>query len=78
MSNNRDDKSKELSELSLEETFSAVENVINRMQNDSIPLEESFKYYEEGIRLLKHGNEYIDNIEKQIQILSKEEQDDDI
>lgn len=78
MNNKQDDNSKEISELSLEETFGAIEDVIGRMQNDSIPLEESFNYYEEGIKLLKHGNEYIDKIEKQIQILSTEEQDDEI
>lgn len=67
-----------LEDMTLEQTFAAVEEVITHLQNDSLPLEESFGYYQEGLKLLKKSNEYIDNIEKQIIVLSKEDRQDGV
>lgn len=51
---------------SLEEGFLRLEEVIERMEQDELPLEEAFRSYSEGMELLKQCNEQIDRVEKQV------------
>lgn len=52
--------------LSLEEAFEQIEETIGRLEEDDITLEESFRAYQEGMKLLKYCNEKIDKVEKQV------------
>ena len=54
-------------ELTLEEAFNKLETVISKMENEDVPLEESFQLYSEGMGLLKDVNDRIDRVEKQVQ-----------
>lgn len=58
----------------IEETFEALEVMIKKLEDGESTLEESFTYYEEGMRLVKSLNTQIDKVEKQIQILSEGEE----
>ena len=58
-------------EKSVEETFKELEEIIHRLESGESSLEESFKYYEAGMKLVKSCNEKIDKVEKQILILSE-------
>lgn len=60
-------------ELTIEESFSKLEEILGKMEDDETGLEESFKLYEEGIGLVKKVSESIDKVEKRIKILSEEE-----
>ncbi len=60
-------------ELTIEESFSKLEEILGKMEDDETGLEESFKLYEEGIGLVKKVSENIDKVEKRIKILSEEE-----
>jgi len=60
-------------ELTIEESFSKLEEILDKMEDDETGLEESFKLYEEGIGLVKKVSESIDKVEKRIKILSEEE-----
>ena len=60
-----------LSEMSLEDTFSKIEEVMDMLQDDDIPLEESFKLYKEGMEMLNHCREVIDGVEKKIMMISE-------
>ena len=51
-------------DLKLEEVLIQVEQCIGQLENPQIPLEEAFRYYEEGIKKLRLCNEKIDQIEK--------------
>ena len=53
-------------ELSLEEAFVQVEEVIAHLETEEITLEQSFQEYNRGIQLLKHCNETIDQVEKKV------------
>lgn len=64
---------KKLSKLSLEETFDSIDDILNKMSNDDMPLEESFALYKDGMELIGHCSGIIDEVEKQIIILQKEE-----
>lgn len=53
-------------ECSLEEAFEQVEETIARLEDEDITLEESFRAYQDGMKLLKYCNEKIDRVEKQV------------
>ena len=56
----------------LEELFSGIEDVIQRMEEDDVSLEDSFHLYHKGIDILKMCNDKIDKVEKKMQILDEE------
>ncbi|MCQ2507393.1 MAG: exodeoxyribonuclease VII small subunit [Dorea sp.] len=63
------DENKKQADLKLEELFSSLDDIIRKMEDDSISLEDSFQYYYKGMELLKNCNEKIDQVEKQIQMI---------
>lgn len=62
-------------QMSIEDTLKVLEDIIVKMEDRNSTLEESFSYYERGMKLVKACSEKIDKVEKQIQILSEEGQD---
>lgn len=59
-------------ELSLEEAFEALEQTVRQLSDEEIPLEDSFRIYQEGMKLLKLCNDKIDKVEKQVLVLNEE------
>lgn len=55
---------------SIEEAFLMLEQILNRMDEEGVTLEESFDCYEKGMKLIKYCNETIDTVEKKVQVLS--------
>ena len=53
-------------ELSLEEAFVQIEEVIAHLETEEITLEQSFQEYNKGMQLLKHCNATIDQVEKKV------------
>lgn len=53
-------------ELTLEEHFTQLEEIIEQMQGEDVSLEESFSLYEQGMKTLKNCNQKIDAVEKKI------------
>ena len=62
----------ESGELSVEEAFAALEQIVQKMEEDGISLEDSFSCYETGIRLVRYCSERIDRVEKKVQMLRGE------
>lgn len=60
--------------LSVEECFDRLEELLSSMESDKTGLEETFRLYEQGLKLLKTASESINSVEKQIRILNEEEQ----
>lgn len=54
----------EKKEISLEESFEKLDEMLNELESPDISLEESFRVYQEGMKLLKQCNEKIDKVEK--------------
>ena len=54
----------------IEEAFARLEKILARMDEEGVTLEESFKCYEQGMKLIKYCNETIDTVEKKVQVLS--------
>ncbi len=64
--------SEEKKELTLEESFQKLDELIARLENRDIPLEESFAIYKEGMDLLKSSREKIDTVEKKMLQISED------
>lgn len=52
--------------LSLEEAFDKLEGTLEDLESEDITLEQSFRIYEEGMKLLKYCNDTIDTVEKKV------------
>lgn len=61
-----ENKPEEEQELSLENSFAQIEEVIRRLETEDITLEESFSAYNQGMALLAKCNESIDRVEKKV------------
>lgn len=56
--------------LTLEESFDALDGIIDELQSGELTLEESFKKYEEGMKLIKNCNDSIDKVEKKLLVIN--------
>ena len=54
---------------SIEKNFEELGKIIEMMDNDEVSLEDSFKLYEKGMKLVKQCNDKIDKVEKKINII---------
>lgn len=59
--------------MNIEESFKEIEDIIAKLENKEISLEEAFSNYEKGVLLIKECNQSIDKVEKQIIELQEEE-----
>lgn len=60
----------------LETAFEELEETIKKLEDEQVPLEESLKLYQQGVKLLKYCNDSIDKAEKKIITLKTEEDTD--
>ena len=56
-------------ELTLEEAFARLEEVMKVLENRETPLEDSFARYQEGMELIRKCSEKIDQVEKKILVI---------
>ena len=61
-------------ELKLEEALDRIDALLNQMGDKDVSLEETFRMYQEGMRLLKNCSEQIDRVEKQMIQIDEEGQ----
>ncbi len=66
------DEMRETGKLTLEDHFEKLEQTIGRLEEEDISLEEAFRAYSEGMRLLKECNDQIDRVEKKVLKLTEE------
>jgi len=59
-------------ELKLEESFEKLNEIMVKLEEPSVSLEDSFAFYQEGIKLLKLCNDSIDKVEKELIVLDEE------
>ena len=65
-------ESEETKEFNLNEAFDALEEITERLSDEDISLEDSFKAYKEGMELVKKCNDSIDRVEKMVLVLEEE------
>ncbi|QHQ62769.1 exodeoxyribonuclease VII small subunit [Anaerocolumna sedimenticola] len=65
-------------EKSLEASFQEINEIISKLEQEDITLEDSFSLYQEGIKLLKYCNDSIDKVEKKLIILGEKNETDEL
>ena len=65
-------------EMTIEEAFAALEDILNDLDSDQNGLEETFAKYQKGLEYVKLLKSRIDGIEKKLAILEKENGDDNV
>lgn len=58
--------------MTLEKAFEELEEIIEKMNDREVSLDDSFSLYTEGTKLLKYCNEQLDMVEKKMLVLSEE------
>ncbi len=58
-------------DMTMEEAFGRLEELLKAMESRDISLEDSFQKYQEGMTLLKACNDKIDTVEKKMLILNE-------
>ena len=56
----------------LEQSLEQLNVIMEQLEKEEITLEDSFKLYQEGMKLLKVCNDSIDKVEKQLMVLEEE------
>lgn len=56
----------------LEDVIAQVEQCIARLEDPQVSLEDSFRYYEQGIAKLKLCNEKVEQIEKKMLMINSQ------
>jgi len=59
-------------ELSFENALSRLEEIVHTLEQGNLPLEESLRIFEEGIRLSRFCMQKLNEAEKKIEILIKD------
>lgn len=58
-------------EKTLESSFEDLDTILSKLEDNTTNLDDSFRLYQQGIKLLKTCNDSIDKIEKKIVILNE-------
>jgi exodeoxyribonuclease VII small subunit len=58
-----------MAKQTFEDSLKKLEKIVSRLEKGDIPLEESLKLFEEGVRLSRFCNEKLDEAERRVEIL---------
>jgi len=61
-----------MQDLTLEEAFEQLDELLLKMGDKNVSLNDSFAAYEKGTQLLKYCNEHLDQVEKKMMMLDEE------
>ena len=56
---------------SFEEALAKLEQITKELEEGNIPLEESLKYFDEGVKLAEYCNSKLNDAQKKVEILLK-------
>ncbi len=62
-----------MSKERFEDTFKKLETIVTKLENGDLPLEESMKLFEEGMRLSKVCSQRLTEVQKKVELLLKDE-----
>jgi exodeoxyribonuclease VII small subunit len=62
-----------MTDLKFEDCLARLEQIVAALEAGNLPLEESLKVFEEGVALSRHCARYLDEAERRIEVLAKDE-----
>ena len=57
----------------LEQSFEMLNQIVEQLEQEEVSLEDSFRLYQEGMKLLKECNDSIDKVEKKLIVLEEDQ-----
>lgn len=66
------EKLTDLQNMTVEEAFQELDEMVKKMESNEISLDESFQLYNEGMKLLKYCNDKIDKVEKKMLMIGED------
>ncbi len=61
-----------MAEKTLEEAFAELDEMLEKLADRDVALEESFAVYAQGTKLLKYCNDKLDKVEKKMLVMNEE------
>lgn len=58
-----------MDQLTFEEAYTKLNNIVNGLERSEISLQESLNAFEEGVKLVKYCNELLDKAQNRISLL---------
>ena len=62
-----------MTDLTFEDSLARLEQIVGQLEAGKLPLEESLKVFEEGVALARHCAKYLEEAERRIELLTKDE-----
>ena len=62
-----------MSDIKFEDALQRLEEIVDRLETGELPLEDSLKVFEEGVALARRCSKYLEEAEKRIELLTKDE-----
>jgi exodeoxyribonuclease VII small subunit len=62
-----------MAEPKFEECLTRLEQIVSALEAGNLPLEDSLRVFEEGIGLARHCAHYLEDAERRIELLAKDE-----
>ncbi|MBQ3899448.1 MAG: exodeoxyribonuclease VII small subunit [Lachnospiraceae bacterium] len=62
-------KTKEKDNITLEKILDNIDEIIEKLEDEELPLEEAFTEYSKGVKLIAEANKKVDRVEKKVQKL---------
>lgn len=62
----------DIGELSFEEAITGLTDIVGKIEQGQIPLQDSLEQYEKGMALIKHCRTVLQNAEERIEKITKE------
>ncbi len=64
----------DIGELSFEEAITGLTDIVGKIEQGQIPLQDSLEQYERGMALIKHCRTILQKAEQRIEKITKEEE----
>ena len=62
-----------MSDIKFEDALARLEQIVDTLEAGNLPLEESLKAFEEGVVMARHCAKYLEDAEKRIELLTRDE-----
>jgi len=62
-----------MSDIKFEDALERLEQIVDQLEAGELPLETSLKVFEEGVALARRCAKYLEEAEKRIELLTKDE-----
>jgi exodeoxyribonuclease VII small subunit len=72
----KEEAKNDLSKLTFEQAIKQLTDIVGKIEQGKIPLQDSIEQYEKGMALIKHCKDILQKAEKRIEKISEEKTDD--